>query len=109
MGLSAKNPCCTTFCQFRCRQEVGIDIVGPFESAPWDGRSAVTLTDCDADAEAGASTYMLEDGRTWIACHCSLVPERAKNIITGAAAPVPEPEPLDDHMIRTTRVRNYDH
>lgn len=52
--------------------------------------------------KTGASSYVLEDGGTWNASHLSLLPERAQNTITSAAAAVPGPEP---DLPRPTRVR----
>ena len=59
--------------------------------------------------KAGAGSFVLEDGRTWNASHLSLVPDSAKDIITGKPVdPAPEPElkpPPDDTMHRSSRVR----
>ena len=59
--------------------------------------------------KAGAGSFVLEDGRTWNASHLSLVPDSAKDIITGKPVdPAPEPElqpPPDDTMHRPSRVR----
>ncbi len=53
--------------------------------------------------KAGASSYVLEDGRTWNATHLSLVPESVTDVITGPAAPLPEPEPAQPLDANTPR------
>lgn len=59
--------------------------------------------------KAGAGSFVLKDGHTLNTSHLSLVPDSAKNIITGTtAASAPEPElakPPDDIMHRSNSIR----